>query len=230
MPCPALQDARDRYAALRDDAKADGQLSLFIVLDSLVGSFEPQMLALDKRLDEIQEALLDGGSPPNLHDEIVRIRRTLAQAVQSLTWYANDVQDLSGSIDQLPGMHPGAEAHFDRHQQRVIRTRDTASAYRDEAKEALGQFSSNASSNAANRQGQLINVLTVVATLFLPLTFITSFFGMNFDVMTMDLRTNLQFILLGVALPVVSVVAALLLLLRRLTRRLGVGKLRQPPS
>jgi hypothetical protein len=52
---------------------------------------------------------------------------------------------------------------------------------------------------------------------------------MNFNVMAMDLRTNLQFILLGVALPAASVVATLLLY-RRLTRRLGVGNLRQPPS
>lgn len=225
VPCPPLQEARDRYSTLQDNAKSDGPLVLFLVLDSLISSFEPQVLALDKRLDEIQEALLDGGSPPNMHDEILRIRRTLNMAGQALTWYANDLEDLAGRVEHLPGMRPGAQAHFDRHQRHAVRIRDAAKDYRDEAKDALGQFSSN----TANRQGQLINVLTVVATFFLPLTFITSFFGMNFSVMTMDLRTNLQFILLGVVLPAASVVVTLLLY-RRLTRRLEVGNLRQPPS
>jgi Mg2+ and Co2+ transporter CorA len=223
-PCPALQEARDRYASLHEDAKGDGPLVLFLVLDSLVGSFEPQVLALDQRLNDIQETLLNGSSP-NLHDEIVRIRRTLSGAVRVLTWYGNDLDDFAGNVDQLPGTGPGSEAHFDRHRQRVRRMRDAAKDYREEAKDALAQYSSN----TTNRQGQLINILTVVATLFLPLTFITSFFGMNFNVLTMDLRTNLIFILLGVALPAVSVVVTLLLY-RRLTRRLGVGNLRQPPS
>jgi Mg2+ and Co2+ transporter CorA len=222
--CPPLGEARDRYASLHDAAKTDGPLVLFLVLDSLVGSFEPQVLALDKRLDEIQVTLLDS-SPPGIHGEIIKIRRILAEAVQGLTWYADDLADLAGTVDQLPGSGPGAEAHFDRHQQRVVRMRDAAKDYRDEAKDALGQYSSNIS----NRQGQLINVLTVVSALFLPLTFITSFFGMNFNVLTMDLRTNLQFILLGVLLPVLSVVTSILVL-RRLIRRLGVGIPRHPQA
>jgi hypothetical protein len=110
VPCPPLQKASDRYTALREDAKTDGALVLFLVLDSLIASFEPQMLAFDKRLDDIQEALLDGGSPPGLHDELLRIRRTPNEAGQALTWYANDLQDLAGGVDQLPGMHPGGGA------------------------------------------------------------------------------------------------------------------------
>jgi Mg2+ and Co2+ transporter CorA len=225
VPCPPLQNAIDRYTDLREDAKTDGPLVLFLVLDNLIASFEQQMLAFDKRLDEVQDSLLDGASPPSLHNQLLRIRRSLTDAGQALTWYANDLQDFADSVDQLPGMGPGAKLHFDHHQQRVIRTRDAAKDYRDEAKDALSQFSSN----TANRQGQLINVLTVVSTFFLPLTFITSFFGMNFSVMTDDLRTNLQFILLGVLLPVASVVATIVLY-RRLTRRLGVGNLRRPPT
>jgi magnesium transporter len=223
VPCPPLQEARDRYGSLQQNAKTHGPLVLFLVLNSLVDSFEPQVLAYDQRLNDIQETLLNGSSL-NLHDEIVKIRRTLSGAVQALTWYGNDLEDFADTVDR-PDLGSGSQAHFDRHQQRVRRMRDAAKDYREEAKDALGQYAEN----AANRQGQLINVLTAVATLFLPLTFITSFFGMNFNVLTMDLRTNLIFILLGVVLPALSVVVTMLLY-RRLNRRLGVGKLRQPSS
>ena len=57
VPCRALEQARHRFDGLRDEGKADGPLVVFLVLDDLAGSFEPQLLALDARLDEIQVEL-----------------------------------------------------------------------------------------------------------------------------------------------------------------------------
>jgi hypothetical protein len=87
---PALRRARDRYGLLHDHAKTDSALVRFLVLDSLVASFEPRLLALDQRLDEIQLTLL-GSSPPELHDEVVGILRTLTEFVQGLNWYDIDL-------------------------------------------------------------------------------------------------------------------------------------------
>ena len=56
--------------------------------------------------------------------------------------------------------------------------------------------------------------LTVVATIFLPLTFLTGFFGMNFDWMTDAIDTQLAFWLLGVGLPVVGVALIVRLIMR----------------
>jgi magnesium transporter len=45
-----------------------------------------------------------------------------------------------------------------------------------------------------------------VATIFLPLTFITGFFGMNFEWMVGEIDTQLAFWLLGIGTPVLGVV------------------------
>jgi magnesium transporter len=56
--------------------------------------------------------------------------------------------------------------------------------------------------------------LTVVATIFLPLTFITGFFGMNFDWMVGEIDTQLAFWLLGIGTPVLGVVLILRIVVR----------------
>ena len=219
-PCPALEQARHRYDALRDEGKADGPLVLFLVLEELARSYEEQFLALDGRLDEIQVELLTNSSRDS-QNEVLAIRRRLADAVQSLGWYTGDLDDLiAAGVAELPGLGPGAQTHLDRHRQRVVRLTDAAREYREEAREALGQFSQNVS----GRQGQVINFLAVISAIFLPLTFITGYFGMNFDVLTVDLNTFWIYLLLGNVLPAASVLLAIVLF-RRWVTRLGIPRI-----
>jgi Mg2+ and Co2+ transporter CorA len=220
-PSPALQHARHQYRGLDDeDARADKVRLLFLVTDVLIGSFRPQLLAIDDRLGEIQLGMLRGASP-QVHDELVKILGILTDGIQELGWYAHDLEDIAEMVDGLPGMRPGAQQHFDRHRRRVTRMQENARNIREQAKDALSHYSEL----VAGRQAQVINSLTIVATVFLPLSFLTGYFGMNFRILTSDVQTTLwQFILLGLLLPIASA-ALSLLLIHRLERRLGAGRL-----
>ena len=56
----------------------------------------------------------------------------------------------------------------------------------------------------AQRQGEQINRLTIVSIIFLPISFLTGFFGMNFNWMADNLGSLWAFLTLGVLLPLVS--------------------------
>jgi magnesium transporter len=221
-PAPALQHARHQYRGLDEDARADEIRLLFLVTDVLIGSFRPQLLTIDDRLGEIQLDMLHGVSP-KMHDELVKILGILTDAIQELGWYAHDLEDIAEMVDGLPGMRPGAQQHFDRHRRRVTRMQENTRNIREQAKDALSHYSEY----VAGRQAQVINALTIVATVFLPLSFLTGYFGMNFRILTADVQTTLwQFILLGLLLLIASA-ALSLLLIHRLERRLGVGRVGQ---
>ena len=69
----------------------------------------------------------------------------------------------------------------------------------------------------AERQGDHINRLTIVSVIFLPLTFLTGFFGMNFNWMIAETESGAAFVMLGLLLPLLSVLATVLWLKRRLS-------------
>jgi Mg2+ and Co2+ transporter CorA len=225
-PCAPLQHARHRYQALDDGAaRSDRALVLFLVLDVLIGSFRSQLLALDDRLGEIQLGMLNG-APPGVHDELIQILGVLTDGIQEMGWYSHDLEEIAENVERLPGMRPGAQSHFERHRNRIVRMRENGKDIREEAKDALGHYSQF----VAGRQAQVINSLSIVATVFLPLSFLTGYFGMNFRVLTAHVQNTLwQFVLLGMLLPIASA-AISLFLIHRLERRLGIRQMGRQPD
>ena len=86
---------------------------------------------------------------------------------------------------------------------------------------------------AADAMGMLLDLqlnerayqVSIVATIFVPLTFVTGFFGMNFGWMVHHIDSPLAFWLLGMAIPVATAALSWRLLVRRFlvgeNRRIG---------
>jgi Mg2+ and Co2+ transporter CorA len=215
LPCRALERVQRGWDDVPDDVRSNGPSLLFFILHQIVGSFEPDLLQLDKELDQIQRALVRA-SRSGTENELIAMRRELSETVQALGWYLGDLYRYHGAR-QLPGISAVAGPRLALHGIQVAQLQNAAKGYRDQSQDALGQVGSDVSS----RQGDFINILTVFSTVFLPLTFLTSYFGMNFGVITQDLNSIWSFVLLGIAFPAATVVATLSVL-RRLIARMGL--------
>ena len=215
VPCRALEKVHRGWDDVPDEVRANGPSLFFFILHQIVGSFEPDLLQLDKELDHVQRALVRVPAS-GTENELIAMRRQLSETVQALGWYLGDLHRYDG-VRQLPGISAAAGPRLALHGIQVAQLRDAAKDYREQSQDALGQVGSDVSS----RQGDFINILTVFSTIFLPLTFLTSYFGMNFGVITHDLNTTWSFVLLGIAFPAATL-AATLAVLRKLIARMGL--------
>ena len=107
-------------------------------------------------------------------------------------------------LDQLPGFHdPGAHNILRDLYDRLSLTSQQLDSVREMVSNALDLYVSAVS----NRLNEIMKVLTIVATFFLPLTFITGFFGQNFGWMVEHVRSREAFLILGPGIAIVFVVA-----------------------
>jgi magnesium transporter len=92
------------------------------------------------------------------------------------------------SIDQiaeLPGLTLDERDYFRDIYDHLIRISDLIDSYRDLLSGATDLYVST----QGNRQNEVMKQLTIIATVFLPLSFITGFFGQNFGYMINHLIT-----------------------------------------
>ena len=79
-------------------------------------------------------------------------------------------------IAALPGLETDDRLYFRDLYDGLVRISELVDSYRDLLSGATDMYLST----VANRQGEINKQLTIIATIFLPLTFLTGFFGQNF--------------------------------------------------
>ncbi len=102
---------------------------------------------------------------------------------------------------RVPHVRAETQAYFRDVYDHVLRIVDTLEALRDELTTLLDAHLSQVS----NRLNQVMKTLSVVAILALPLTIVTSFFGMNFEAMPLIHSTVGVWIATGIMLALVIV-------------------------
>jgi magnesium transporter len=117
---------------------------------------------------------------------------------------------IASGLADLPGMSPDAERHFRDVYDHLIRLTDMIDSFRDLLTGASDAYLSTVS----NRLNGVMKQLAVIATIFLPLDFVTGFFGQNFPWMVEHIGGLGWFIALGIGSQVATL-AVLLLYFRR---------------
>jgi magnesium transporter len=207
--CPVLAEIRRRYEK-REGGIEQPSLLLYRVVDGLVDSFFPSLAAFDDRIDDLEDAIFLSASDEQLQ-EIFQMKRRLVEMRKILTPQRDAFASLMGAVAELPGLAERDEHYFRDVYDHLIRISDLIDSYRDLLTGAMDVYLSTVS----NRLNAVMKQLTIIATVFLPLTFITGFFGQNFDWMVTQIHSGPMFLVLGVGTEIVALLALLAFFRRR---------------
>jgi magnesium transporter len=207
-PLQALDRER---AEIEARAMQSEQVVLYRVLDTLTDSFFPILSDMDDEIDDLESAILQ--SPT---DEQLQRLFTLKRQLVAMRKIVTPQRDLfARSIDQiadLPGLELDQRDYFRDVYDHLIRISDLIDSYRDLLSGATDLYLSTVS----NRQNDVMKQLTVIATIFLPLSFITGFFGQNFSFLVTHLLVGeWVFWAVGVGSMALTVVVLLVYFHRR---------------
>jgi magnesium transporter len=205
---PACETLKDRYS--KRPAPLEKPIALlYRLLDGLTDSFFPALEDFDERIDRVEDEIFRGPKEEQL-EEIVRMKRRLNRLRRVVGPQRDLVGQLYGGLAQLPGSDPEAERYFRDVYDHLIRVADLIDSYKDLLTGAMDVYLSTVS----NRLNLVVERLTVLSTILLPLIVLTGLFGQNFGWLVDQIGGLGSFLVFGVALPLVAA-ALLVLYLRR---------------
>ena len=190
-PLPTLDEQRTQIEGRVIHSE---QFVVYRVLDALTDTFFPPLAQMDDEIDELQDGIIAEPTDEQLQ-RIFGLKRDLV-AMRKVVTPQRDL--LARGIDVIagiPGLQLDERDYFRDVYDHVIRISDLIDSYRDLLAGAMDVYLST----VANRQNEVMKQLTIIATVFLPLSFLTGFFGMNFAwPITHIQNTLLGFLMLGV--------------------------------
>lgn len=195
-----VQDVRRRVALADIDTAEE---VLYRVLDALVSTWNPALQGIDDEVDLLENEILDDADTDQ-RMRLLAIKHSLVKVRQVVGAQRDVLAGRREVLETLPGFSgdEGRESLRDIYD-RVALVSQQVDAVRESVSNALDLYVSA----VANELNQIIKVLTIVATFFLPLTFVTGFFGQNFGWLVRHVSSPGAFVLLGLGINAAIVIA-----------------------
>ncbi len=185
-------------------------VALYRVLDALVDSMFPYLASLDDRIDDLQDQIFVSPKQEQL-SALFALKRQLVDMRKLVTPQRDMVAGLLTQVIPIPGMTAETERYVRDLYDHLIRISDLVDSYRDLLSGSLDAYMSMVS----NRLNDQMKQLTIIATVFLPLSFLTGFFGQNFAWLVTRIGSLTAFVGIGIGTEVVAVVGLLILFKKR---------------
>lgn len=163
----AWQERRQAFSA---------SLAAYLLLDSVVDRYFGLLEAVGEELDSLEDILVDRPTPRALQ-RLAHFKR-LVMYIRKWIWPLRET---------LSALYHGDSNHFEAELRpflrdvydHVLHVMETIETYRD----MLTSMQDLYLSSVGNRTNEIMRTLTVISTIFIPLTFIAGVYGMNFHFM-----------------------------------------------
>ena len=146
---------------------------LYKITDNLVAGYMPAVEKIDNAINQLEDQIFDRPSPRTL-EKLFALKRVLLTMRRILLPQREVLNKLAR--DDYKVIDPRDRIFFRDIYDHLVRLHDLNETLRDLVGGALDTYLSVIN----NRMNEVMKTLTIITTLFMPLTFVTGFFGMNF--------------------------------------------------
>lgn len=226
QPRDCLNSVRDRIRKAHSRIRTLGADYLaYAILDAAVDSYFPEIERISDQLETLEDAVLERPTretATQIHDykrQLLMLRRAI--------WPLREVFNILVR-DETPRVRAETRIYFRDCYDHVVRQVELIENYRELCSDLMDLYLSSVS----QRLNEIMKVLTLMSTLFLPLTFIVGLYGMNFDTNKSPLNMPELHWYFGYpfALLVMVLTTAGMLLYFRRKGWIGQGAAAQPPK
>lgn len=173
----------------------------YAIIDVIVDHY---FVVLEQIGEEIEQLERDVLEKPD-HSLVQRIQRMKRDLIflRKATW---PLREVIGSMtrDEITLIQQGTQPYLRDIYDHIVQVIDMVENFRDMVSGLLDIYLSSVN----NRMNEIMKVLTIIATIFIPLTFIVGVYGMNFDVMPeLHWRWSYPVLLVAMASIIVAMLA-----------------------
>ncbi len=205
-PGDVFDPIRKRLAAPEAPIRRDDpSYLLYALLDAMVDHGFPILERYSDELENLENLVVDSPDPKLLH-RIHQTRRELGM-LRRVIWPMRQVVSRL-STEDFEGISHKARTYLRDVNEHAIQLVEIVETLR----EIAGSLTELHMSAVSNRMNQIMKVLTIMATLFIPVTFLAGVYGMNFEFMP-ELKWPYGYLFFWVV--VIVLMAVLLGLFRR---------------
>jgi magnesium transporter len=198
QPAPVLKEMQDRIHKSPALTKGQPAFLTYLVVDALVDATFPVLDQVDVTVDKMEDQIIEKAAPGSL-DRIYHLKHSVTELRRYLGAQRDVFQKLitHGIHLQQQDMTLYYRDVYDH----IVRQYETVDSLRDLLSSAMDVYLSTVS----NRLNQTTKALTVIASLFLPLSFLTGFYGMNFSYLTTVLEAPYWAFAVGIGTMLISI-------------------------
>ena len=169
-----LEPVRDRIRHGKGYVRKYGADYLsYALMDVVLDNFFPVLERVSDRLDELQDALIDNPTR-DLLNRVLQTKRDLIMLRRSIWSEREKMNDILRSSFSL--IAEPTKIFFRDSYDHCVHVLDLVESYKEVTASLMDVYMSSVS----NRMNQVMKVLTIISTIFIPLTFIVGLYGMNF--------------------------------------------------
>jgi len=155
--------------------KMQADYLVYTLLDTIVDGYYSMLEKIGDRIEELEETILENNTREAFH-RIHELRREMT-VIRKTIWPVRDILSGLEKNDWLVADH--TRYYLRDVYDHVIQSIDIVETFRD----MLANLHEVTLSFNSNRMNEIMKVLTIIATIFIPLTFIAGVYGMNFKYM-----------------------------------------------